>query len=123
MKQHLLCTATAKYLCSNILFNLQVAIDASMSIYQFLIAVRSEGNQLQNEAGETTSHLMGMFYRTVRMVDNGIKPVYVTACPILTSAVTFACLLMAYEDIFNHHNIMHLSHDFPCVDFCLQIRL
>jgi 5'-3' exonuclease len=55
----------------------QVAIDASMSIYQFLIAVRSEGNQLQNEAGETTSHLMGMFYRTVRMVDNGIKPVYV----------------------------------------------
>jgi flap endonuclease-1 len=56
----------------------QVAIDASMSIYQFLIAVRSEGNQLQNEAGETTSHLMGMFYRTVRMVDNGIKPVYVS---------------------------------------------
>lgn len=48
-----------------------------MSIYQFLIAVRSEGNQLQNEAGETTSHLMGMFYRTIRMIDNGIKPVYV----------------------------------------------
>jgi flap endonuclease-1 len=23
------------------------------------------------------SHLMGMFYRTIRMVDNGIKPVYV----------------------------------------------
>ena len=23
------------------------------------------------------SHLMGMFYRTVRMVENGIKPVYV----------------------------------------------
>lgn len=58
-------------------FGRKVAIDASMSIYQFLIAVRSEGNQLQNEAGETTSHLMGMFYRTVRMVDNGIKPVYV----------------------------------------------
>lgn len=27
--------------------------------------------------GETTSHLMGMFYRTIRMLDNGIKPVYV----------------------------------------------
>lgn len=23
------------------------------------------------------SHLMGFFYRTIRMVDNGIKPVYV----------------------------------------------
>ena len=23
------------------------------------------------------SHLMGIFYRTIRMVDNGIKPVYV----------------------------------------------
>lgn len=32
---------------------------------------------LQNEEGETTSHLMGMFYRTIRMVENGIKPVYV----------------------------------------------
>lgn len=49
----------------------------SMSIYSFLIAVRSDGQQLMSDAGETTSHLMGMFYRTLRMVDNGIKPVYV----------------------------------------------
>lgn len=48
-----------------------------MSIYQFLIAVRTEGANLTNEAGDTTSHLMGMFYRTIRMVENGIKPVYV----------------------------------------------
>ena len=59
-------------------FGRKVAVDASMSIYQFLIAVRSgDGNQLQNEDGETTSHLMGMFYRTLRMIDNGIKPCYV----------------------------------------------
>ncbi|RAO73098.1 uncharacterized protein BHQ10_009110 [Talaromyces amestolkiae] len=32
---------------------------------------------LMSEAGETTSHLMGMFYRTLRIVDNGIKPLYV----------------------------------------------
>ncbi|KAK8127126.1 DNA-repair protein rad2 [Apiospora kogelbergensis] len=50
---------------------------SSMSIYSFLIAVRSEGQQLMNEDGQTTSHLMGMFYRTLRMVDNGIKPLYV----------------------------------------------
>lgn len=60
------------------LFGRKVAIDASMSIYQFLIAVRQQdGQQLMNEAGETTSHLMGLFYRTIRMVDNGIKPAYV----------------------------------------------
>lgn len=48
-----------------------------MSIYSFLIAVRSEGQQLMSDTGETTSHLMGMFYRTLRMVDNGIKPLFV----------------------------------------------
>lgn len=48
-----------------------------MSIYSFLIAVRSDGQQLMNEEGETTSHLMGMFYRTLRICDNGIKPLYV----------------------------------------------
>lgn len=59
-------------------FGRKVAIDASMSLYQFLIAVRQQdGGQLTNENGETTSHLMGMFYRTLRMIDNGIKPCYV----------------------------------------------
>jgi len=32
----------------------KVAIDASMSIYQFLIAVRTEGAQLTGVDGETT---------------------------------------------------------------------
>ncbi|KAF2863051.1 flap endonuclease 1 [Piedraia hortae CBS 480.64] len=58
-------------------FGRKVAIDASMSLYSFLIAVRSGGEQLMSESGETTSHLMGMFYRTLRIVDNGIKPLYV----------------------------------------------
>ncbi|POY75557.1 flap endonuclease-1 [Rhodotorula taiwanensis] len=60
------------------LFGRKVAIDASMSIYQFLIAVRQQdGQQLMNDAGETTSHLMGLFYRTIRMVENDLKPCYV----------------------------------------------
>ncbi|GJJ13288.1 hypothetical protein Clacol_007540 [Clathrus columnatus] len=60
------------------LFGRKVAIDASMSIYQFLIAVRQkDGEMLTNEQGETTSHLMGFFYRTIRIVENGIKPAYV----------------------------------------------
>ena len=45
-------------------FGRKVAIDASMSLYQFLIAVRQQdGAQLTNADGETTSHLMGTFYR------------------------------------------------------------
>lgn len=48
-----------------------------MCLYQFLIAVRADGAQLTSTDGETTSHLMGTFYRTIRMLDNGIKPVYV----------------------------------------------
>lgn len=32
----------------------KVAVDASMSLYQFLIAVRQEGSTLTNDAGETT---------------------------------------------------------------------
>ncbi|KAF8994488.1 PIN domain-like protein [Cyathus striatus] len=60
------------------LFGRKVAIDASMSMYQFLIAVRQrDGEMLMNESGEITSHLMGFFYRTIRIVENGIKPAYV----------------------------------------------
>lgn len=58
-------------------FGRKIAVDASMCLYQFLIAVRSDGAQLTTIDGETTSHLMGMFYRTIRLVENGIKPVYV----------------------------------------------
>ena len=61
----------------------KIAIDASMAIYQFLIAVRSQNNpnsqsfQLTNDAGETTSHIQGMFNRTIRYMSEGIKPIYI----------------------------------------------
>ena len=32
---------------------------------------------LTNEAGEVTSHIQGLFNRTIRLMTNGIKPVYV----------------------------------------------
>jgi flap endonuclease-1 len=58
-------------------FGRKIAIDASMSIYQFLIVVGRVGNEmLTNEAGEVTSHLQGMFTRTIRLLEAGIKPVY-----------------------------------------------
>lgn len=58
-------------------FGRKVAIDASMAVYQFLIAIRQDGNQLTNDDGEVTSHVAGLFYRTIRLLENGIKPVFV----------------------------------------------
>mmetsp|Transcript_36568 Transcript_36568/g.88146 ORF Transcript_36568/g.88146 Transcript_36568/m.88146 type:complete len:436 (+) Transcript_36568:86-1393(+) len=60
----------------------KIAIDASMQIYQFLIAVRSGGPNsaammLTNDRGETTSHIQGIFNRTIRFISEGIRPVYV----------------------------------------------
>ncbi|EFJ45423.1 nuclease, Rad2 family [Volvox carteri f. nagariensis] len=60
------------------LFGRKVAVDASMHIYQFMVVVGRQGDQLlTNEAGDITSHLQGMFFRTARMLEAGIKPVYV----------------------------------------------
>ncbi|KAI0989895.1 hypothetical protein GJ496_006553 [Pomphorhynchus laevis] len=59
------------------LFGRKIAIDASMCLYQFLIAIRQDGQNLENSKGEVTSHLNGLFYRTLRMLDHRIKPIYV----------------------------------------------
>ncbi|OEH78947.1 flap endonuclease [Cyclospora cayetanensis] len=56
-----------------------VAVDASMALYQFLTAVRDAqtmGN-LTDESGNVTSHLAGMLARVTRMLEQGIRPVYV----------------------------------------------
>lgn len=59
------------------LFGRKIAIDASMCIYQLLVAVRVGAENLTNDDGEVTSHLNGLFYRTIRLLELGIKPVYV----------------------------------------------
>ena len=59
-------------------FGRVLGIDASMHIYQFMAVVgRSGENMLTNENGEITSHLIGMWHRTARLLEAGIKPVYV----------------------------------------------
>ncbi|KAL3719807.1 hypothetical protein ACJRO7_004739 [Eucalyptus globulus] len=58
-------------------FSRRIVVDASMSIYQFLVVVRRKGTQmLTNEAGEVTSHLQGMFYQTIRLLEAGINYVF-----------------------------------------------
>lgn len=55
-----------------------IAIDALNSIYQFLSSIRQpDGTPLMDSQGRTTSHLSGILYRTTRLVELGIKPIYV----------------------------------------------
>lgn len=60
-------------------FGRTVAVDASMSLYSFLVAVRPDASvaQFTTAAGETTSHLLGLWSRTIRWMKFGIRPVYV----------------------------------------------
>jgi flap endonuclease-1 len=59
-----------------------IAIDASMQLYQFMIQVRAQTEngtlqQLTNDNGEVTSHLQGIFSRCIRLMEVGIRPVFV----------------------------------------------
>ncbi len=55
-----------------------VAIDAYNALYQFLAAIRQpDGTPLMDSKGRITSHLSGLFYRTINLMEHGIKVVYV----------------------------------------------
>ncbi|MEM0060837.1 MAG: flap endonuclease-1 [Fervidicoccaceae archaeon] len=55
-----------------------IAIDAYNMLYQFLTAIRQpDGTPLMDSRGRVTSHLSGLFYRTINLIEAGIKPVYV----------------------------------------------
>ena len=57
---------------------IKVSIDAFNIIYQFLSSIRQpDGTPLTDTQGRVTSHLSGVFYRTINLLDAGIKPVYV----------------------------------------------
>ena len=56
----------------------KIAIDAFNCLYQFLSIIRQpDGTPLMDEKGRVTSHLSGLFYRTGRLVEYGILPIYV----------------------------------------------
>ncbi len=56
-----------------------IAIDSSNVIYQFLSTIRDRftGEPLRDSKGRVTSHLSGLFYRTSKLLENGIETVYV----------------------------------------------
>ena len=55
-----------------------VSVDAYNMLYQFLSGIRQQdGTPLMDLSGNITSHLSGLFYRTVALMEEGLKPVYV----------------------------------------------
>ncbi len=60
------------------LSNTVIAIDAYNVLYQFLSIIRQpDGTPLTDSNGNVTSHLSGIFYRTIELAGYGIKPIYV----------------------------------------------
>ncbi|MEK6890690.1 MAG: flap endonuclease-1 [Nanoarchaeota archaeon] len=55
-----------------------IAIDAFNTLYQFLSSIRQhDGTLLQDSKGRVTSHLSGIFYRNMSLLNEGIKLIYV----------------------------------------------
>ncbi len=56
----------------------RIAIDAFNSLYQFLSTIRQpDGKPLKDFNGNVTSHLSGLYYRTLNLIEGDLRPVYV----------------------------------------------
>jgi flap endonuclease-1 len=55
----------------------KIAIDISILLYQSVIAIRNSGSDLVNNKGDITSHILGLFNKTINLLKNNIIPVYV----------------------------------------------
>ncbi|MDG7020946.1 MAG: flap endonuclease-1 [Nitrososphaerota archaeon] len=56
----------------------KIAIDAYNTLYQFLAIIRgADGSHLKDSQGRVTSHLSGLFYRNINLMEFGIKLVFV----------------------------------------------
>ena len=56
----------------------KLAIDAYNTIYQFLSIIRQpDGTPLVDSKNRITSHLSGLFYRTINILENNIMPIFV----------------------------------------------
>ena len=55
-----------------------LCVDAFNTLYQFLSTVRQpDGTPLMDDEKRITSHLSGLFYRNINLIEEGIKLVYV----------------------------------------------
>lgn len=62
----------------NSLNNKKIVVDTYNQLYQFLTTIRQpDGTPLMDSKGRITSHLTGLFSRTARLLQNGIKLAFV----------------------------------------------
>ncbi|MCC6023628.1 MAG: flap endonuclease-1 [Thaumarchaeota archaeon] len=55
-----------------------IALDAYNALYQFITIIRGQdGRPLMDRHGRITSHLSGLFFRTINLLKIGIKPIFV----------------------------------------------
>jgi flap endonuclease-1 len=55
-----------------------IAVDSFNWLYQFLSSIRQpDGTLLMDSKGRTTSHLSGLFYRNAKLIESGIRTIYV----------------------------------------------
>lgn len=56
----------------------KLAVDGYNTLYQFLAIIRGmDGGHLKDSKGRVTSHISGLFYRNVNLLELGMKLVYV----------------------------------------------
>jgi flap endonuclease-1 len=55
-----------------------LAIDGNNMLYQFLATIRQrDGQPFTDEKGRITSHLIGLLYRTVSWLEEGVRPIWI----------------------------------------------
>ena len=54
-----------------------IVLDASMIIYQFVIAIRNTGNDLENSEGKMTTHIIGVINKALMLLKHDIIPIFV----------------------------------------------
>jgi len=72
------CLLKSNEILLNDLTNKTLVIDSYNLLYQFLTTIRSrDGSLLMDSKGNITSHLIGLFSRTTKLMQNNIKLIFV----------------------------------------------
>lgn len=72
------CLLKSNEISLNDLNNKTLVIDSYNLLYQFLTTIRSrDGSLLMDSKGNATSHLVGLFSRTTKLMQNNIKLIFV----------------------------------------------
>jgi flap endonuclease-1 len=81
------------------------AIDAHNALYQFLSIIRQpDGTPLMDAEGRVTSHLSGLFFRTVKLLEMNVKPVYIyDGPPPILKAATIETRRAARDEAGRQH--------------------